>query len=718
MARPNTYPKKTSFPAGAGFMGDSDAGLFFMEKNPILAETAQNALAGNVAPAFVPTRPSADPYKAGESVVYNGKIYTFRVSHYGPWNANDVDLCPDLLMKVLTRQIFDSSGYNVSDLNSSPINSLQFVQKTASTQTSNFPSDYPNGKLGILSTIKEFYSGSTFQIFQLLFVIQDKVLYRRTYNSGNNTWSAWTKSDFIGTDALSAVEFVNKYQIFDGNLGNLDDLNNAADNTTYVIIRTTNTQTLHFPADYPTENSGTGFLTTYKAYYDATHYTINQLLLRFAPAATPSVTIYRRGYNSGNNTWSAWTTIQLALKTDIENSAFVSKYQIFDGFGYNLDDLNNAEDNTSYLIARTANTATLNFPPQYPVSGGGTGLLTTYKAYYDGTHYQKCQILERFGVGGATTTIYRRAYNSGNNTWSAWVTHNLSPDVIKVGAGQQYTTLRAAFEAAYNAGGNQQIFVMPGTYDLSVEFSDILASITTDVGLPVGNGMHIIFADGTKVTANFVKGDLTDAQWEKLRTYFAPIWCRAGDFVIENMTIEATDCRYCVHDERGQNTVPYVHKFINCKMKKSSTTSDRVYAQCIGGGLGSHGTIIVDGGYYESNPTYGSASVDGGEPTSAQGCISYHNDGYDSNAESSVTIKNVYFANRGYATIYNYGTTTKKTRLYINGCSLGLPVLKTGANSTAVVDNTEVVDWNNAVRNQQHWEPISNYQVDLVDDNN
>ena len=158
----------TSFRTGDVIPVDGPDGTAKMAKDGLLKETAQNALAGNVAPAFDPTRTSANPYKADESVAYNGKTYTFKVSHYGAWNANDVDLCPDLLMKVLTRQIFDSSGYNVADLNSSPINSLQLVQKTASTQTANFPSDYPNGKLGILSTFKEFYSGSTFQIFQFL----------------------------------------------------------------------------------------------------------------------------------------------------------------------------------------------------------------------------------------------------------------------------------------------------------------------------------------------------------------------------------------------------------------------------------------------------------------------------------------------------------------------------------------------------------------------
>ena len=44
----------------------------------------------NFAGKFDPTRTSTNPYKAGESVVYEGKTYTFRIDHYGAWAAADV----------------------------------------------------------------------------------------------------------------------------------------------------------------------------------------------------------------------------------------------------------------------------------------------------------------------------------------------------------------------------------------------------------------------------------------------------------------------------------------------------------------------------------------------------------------------------------------------------------------------------------------------------
>ena len=82
-------PHKTVFSEGDGFYGDGDSS-FFMEAPKLLELTAQIALAGNVAPAFDPTRTSENPYKAGESVAYDGKTYTFKVDHYGAWSASDV----------------------------------------------------------------------------------------------------------------------------------------------------------------------------------------------------------------------------------------------------------------------------------------------------------------------------------------------------------------------------------------------------------------------------------------------------------------------------------------------------------------------------------------------------------------------------------------------------------------------------------------------------
>lgn len=61
-------------------------------KNTILLElSAQNAIAGNIAPDFDDTRTNDNKYIAGKDIVsYKGKIYIFKNDHYGAWNGSDV----------------------------------------------------------------------------------------------------------------------------------------------------------------------------------------------------------------------------------------------------------------------------------------------------------------------------------------------------------------------------------------------------------------------------------------------------------------------------------------------------------------------------------------------------------------------------------------------------------------------------------------------------
>jgi len=80
----------TAFRTGDVIPVDGPSGTAKMSKDDLLRVTADNALTGNVAPAFDPTRTSDNPYKANSDVVtYNGKTYVFKTDHYGPWDAAD-----------------------------------------------------------------------------------------------------------------------------------------------------------------------------------------------------------------------------------------------------------------------------------------------------------------------------------------------------------------------------------------------------------------------------------------------------------------------------------------------------------------------------------------------------------------------------------------------------------------------------------------------------
>lgn len=72
-----------------------------MKNDSLLKVTAQNALAGNVAPAFDPTRTSDNQYSVNDKVIYQGELYLCRKPHYGAWVSSDFkkipisDLYPD-----------------------------------------------------------------------------------------------------------------------------------------------------------------------------------------------------------------------------------------------------------------------------------------------------------------------------------------------------------------------------------------------------------------------------------------------------------------------------------------------------------------------------------------------------------------------------------------------------------------------------------------------
>lgn len=260
-----------------------------------------------------------------------------------------------------------------------------------------------------------------------------------------------------------------------------------------------------------------------------------------------------------------------------------------------------------------------------------------------------------------------------------------------VGSNQEYITIRSAVEDAFNTQ-DAMIYIHPGTYDLTSEYSDKIESHTGDAGLYLGKGMHLVFYDGAKVTALFDPNTYSDEILKWAKIYFQPIYAHTSDFTIENMEIEASNTRYCVHDELAGTGV-YCHKYINCRMKytEDKIIDDISLRQCIGGGLGKNGTIVIDGGYYQSIPI--ESNIQNG-----QVCISFHN-GNNGNCDSSIFIKNVYLADRGFFRFGYYGSSTKKSNVQISGCSMGLPTIVKPETEQSTNENFNVIEFCNEIRN-------------------
>ena len=250
------------------------------------------------------------------------------------------------------------------------------------------------------------------------------------------------------------------------------------------------------------------------------------------------------------------------------------------------------------------------------------------------------------------------------------------------GADCDYVKLTDAIAYAYaHPIGNIVVRVLAGTYDIVSELSGVL----TGCGPPIGNGMHLIFSPQAYVTANYTGGNATIEQ-----TFSLLYAGGCTDFIIEDMNISCYNLRNCVHDEQGGGAGFYRHEYRNCTMYVDNSESNlpTFPSQCIAGGLGKEGHIIIDGGRYENavpHDTYGNA-------------ITFHN-GDVAGAKSEIIVKNVYFAgNRAGVRFGCYGASTEVTKCYVSNCSMTVaPVVidETGANGPV---NMELIAWNNEVR--------------------
>lgn len=267
------------------------------------------------------------------------------------------------------------------------------------------------------------------------------------------------------------------------------------------------------------------------------------------------------------------------------------------------------------------------------------------------------------------------------NGWTAWNNHaeyNKKIITVKKDGTGTFTKITDALAYAYTRG-NTEIHVYPGTYDIT----DEIDLTTAGSGPVIGNDTHLIFYSGSKVVCKYLGGSAA------VEVDFSPFNAGEGNFMIENMNIECKNVRYCVHDERGGDTAPYVHKYFNCTMKTDNSESSWVANQCIGGGLGKNGVIVIEGGYYESTPT---------EEHPDLGEITYHNNGGSTSSISRITVTNVYCKNSTIKALV-YGTYTDMTEVYVSNCSVKTIPVVYNDRPGEYANNMELVQWNNSIHN-------------------
>lgn len=312
----------------------------------------------------------------------------------------------------------------------------------------------------------------------------------------------------------------------------------------------------------------------------------------------------------------------------------------------------------------------------YPLTSG-TWLITNYYDY--NTPYFITQTVRNIEIPNGDKQAYR-VYLLESDRWSNWkISGSIESQnkIFKCGSNQEYTTIRSAIESAIQVK-NATVLVYPGTYDLTVEFEDVLES-KNGTGIKLDNGVHVLFMAGS-----YVKANLELDSWAM--TNFEPFKA-VGDFTLEGLNIECTNTRYCVHDEHSDTEQTYINKYINCNMKYHPN-GQNTYVQCIGGGLGRNGYIDIVGGKYTTVT----------DDTNYDIPISYHNNGTYNDAYSVINVSNVYLANKGHIRFGNYGPSTLKTNVNINNCSFGADIQHINETSDSINDNFEILEFNNEIR--------------------
>jgi hypothetical protein len=247
-----------------------------------------------------------------------------------------------------------------------------------------------------------------------------------------------------------------------------------------------------------------------------------------------------------------------------------------------------------------------------------------------------------------------------------------------------FTSIVTAINTVCNEK-NATLYIGDGTWDIVAELgSTFMESVTNkNRGLYLKNGVHIICSSKSLIVAKYTGTNANTREW------FSAFNAGEGGFTLENATIESDNIRYTVHDERDEDADIYYNHYINCKMKHTNG----FYVQCIGGGLGLDGHIIIDGCIFET------------DKTSSVALVSYHNcmdggwtDAESKNAQSFVFIKNNYLGSKGFIQINKMGKSQKITNVIITNNSLGSAVSVVNSTNYYWYDNVDVKQWNNEVR--------------------
>lgn len=256
-------------------------------------------------------------------------------------------------------------------------------------------------------------------------------------------------------------------------------------------------------------------------------------------------------------------------------------------------------------------------------------------------------------------------------------------NVNKDGSGD-FTTLVSAINYARFYYGST-LYIGAGEWNIVDELGTyyIESISSTQRGVILDNGIHIIFSPKAIVRCEYTGSTAQTIRW--LSAFNSGKY----GFTLENAVIYSSNCLYTIHDERGGSTDFYINKYINCQFYHNNP----VHFQCIGGGLGLEGYIVISGCYFECTYLTG---IDG-----AAAIVTYHNNA-SANSKSKINISNCYFAGKTGIRFGYYGASTEKSIMYVNNTSFGRrstnSIIVEAENADATINNVEALQWLNEFR--------------------
>lgn len=255
--------------------------------------------------------------------------------------------------------------------------------------------------------------------------------------------------------------------------------------------------------------------------------------------------------------------------------------------------------------------------------------------------------------------------------------------VKKDGSGDFTSLVEAISEAVTHY--QSIVYLGEGIWDLIEELgTDYVESVSmSQRGVYLKNGIHLIGSSRAIVTCKYSGTNQSTKEW--LSAFNAG----PGGFTLENIVIESDNIRYAMHDERDSDEDMYKNHYLNCTM----THTNGYYKQCIGGGLGRDGHVIVEGCKFITDSDI------------AVPLVSYHNsgDGYwegtdSKNAKSFVEIKGCYFNNKGSIKISDFGKSQKVTDVLVHDNNVGSEIVHGYTELYHPYENMNLIAWNNTIR--------------------